>query len=92
MSGHGEDPEAYAVRWAQRYLKRSMELQWTKWHWATDGSFTACGRPIILGGCDEGPMFPETDERWEVVTCRKCQHAVRHEGDSGPLRGLVELG
>ena len=72
LNEYGE-PETYAVRWAQRFVMRYGEVQWTKWHWTGDGMFTACGRPIVIGAADNCPMFPETDERAERVTCQRCK-------------------
>ena len=71
--------ELHAVRWAQRFLVRDGEVQWTKWHLTEDANFTFCGRPIVIGAADNCPTFPETDERAERVTCQRCKRHAQRE-------------
>ena len=67
--------EPHAVRWARRELKREESLDYTKWHYTVDASFTACHRPIPIGL--EGTFLPETDDLLERVDCLLCQRVLR---------------
>jgi len=63
--------DPHAVRWATRELKRLMDLDYTKWHYTNDASFTVCGLSIPVGN-DNGTFLPETDDEVSRVNCKKC--------------------
>jgi len=69
------DDPPYATRWAIRPLKRAWSIQWTKWHWTTNGDFTLCGRAIVIGR-EDVPMFPETDDEVKRVDCASCKKSL----------------
>lgn len=68
--------DKHAVRWAQRPLRRAMDTQWSKWHWANGPDTTICGQVIKIGLHIDCPLFPETDNRPEVVECYYCRKAL----------------
>lgn len=72
MSEDVKMSNSHAVRWSWRWIERLKAVQWTKWHWTNDADFTLCGYPIVIGGCNDCPLMPETDERTEKVNCKKC--------------------
>lgn len=74
--------DPHACRWARRKIKRMFDMDWSRWHWTTDGSFTLCGVPIPIG-LDGGTMFPETDELPAKVDCRKCRRRLSQGGIDG---------
>lgn len=71
--------EPHAVRWAQKYNHPLKYIQWTRWHWTTDSNFTLCGHIIVLGACDECPLFPETSELEEQVNCFFCKRRLTNQ-------------
>jgi hypothetical protein len=70
-----DDPAPRAVRWARRKLSRLFnEPDWGKWHYTEgNGSFTACGRPIVLFEVDGSPQEGSIDK----VACRRCLAKMR---------------
>lgn len=71
-TGQVLEPAAFSVRWANRRIESRFDWDWSKWHYSEgNGSFTACGRPVLVGATD-GPMFPQTFPTLEKVTCRAC--------------------
>lgn len=69
------DPNPRAIRWSTGYSESQFRETWTKWHYTDgNGSFTACGAPIVLG---RGPStFPE-ERDVERVNCRRCLAKMR---------------
>ena len=63
--------EPHAVRWAQREILGSFEMQYSKWHWTLDASLTLCNRPIQLIA-DGTALLPETHDDPAKVTCKRC--------------------
>jgi hypothetical protein len=61
--------DRYAVRWA--LTARDGEITYTRWHWASNENWTACGRMIAIGR--DLAFLPETDEQPERVDCRLCR-------------------
>lgn len=71
--------EPHAVRWAVRYSPAPWSDDgaiWTKWHWTENANNTLCGLPIIIGR-DNAPLFPQTDDRQEQVTCKRCKRKLQ---------------
>jgi hypothetical protein len=66
--------EPHAVRWARRERRRTASLDYTRWHWTTDASFTACGCPIPIGLA--GTFLPETDDE-DRVNCKRCLQKMK---------------
>lgn len=69
-----EQVEPHAVRWAKREVRN--EPDYTRWHWTTGACLTLCGVLISLIS-DGWPHLPETDERIEIVDCRRCLAALK---------------
>ena len=71
-----DDPAPRAVRWATRLVSRLFnEPDWGKWHYTEgNGSFTACGQPVVLFEVDGSPQEHSVDR----VTCRRCLAKMRH--------------
>ncbi len=67
--------EPHAVRWASRRVRG--ELQFTKWHYTDNASFTACELPILLA---VATLLPETEDV-EYVDCKRCLSKLRNKGE-----------
>lgn len=66
------DPLPRAVRWANR-SDRFGNVQWSKWHFTEgNGSFTACGRPVVLFQQDGSPQEHDLDR----IECHVCKLRV----------------
>lgn len=71
MNGH-------AVRWPKRY--RYKEVEYTKFHWTTDGGWTICGRNIVLLP-EHCPVMPETSDYESDVDCSMCKRLLTQAAD-----------
>ena len=67
-----EDPQEYAVRWAQRFMWGGIKVKYTKWHWTKDSDFTLCGHPVVILP-DRCPVMPQTDGDPATVECSRCR-------------------
>ena len=74
---------AHAVRWAQREVKNSFSIQYSKWHWTTNSETTLCNRRIML--ISDGPsMLPETSELKTKVSCQRCRDLLEPNETNSP--------
>lgn len=70
----------HAVRWAQRDIKHSFDMQFSRWHWTTNAIEAVCGTKIQL--ISDGPaMLPETDDMMSKVTCKRCLKLLPNIGN-----------
>lgn len=74
-----EENAPRAIRWATRTLSRMFnDPDWGKWHYTEGtGSFTACGKPVVLFAVDGSPQEREDLKR---VTCARCLAKMRSAG------------
>ena len=75
----------HSVRWATTYIVKQKTIKWTKWHWTKDAKFTSCGHPIVIGACDDCPLFPETNDDPDVVDCFYCKKALKEQGGNDDI-------
>lgn len=72
-----DETEPHAVRWATRLYHSRPEPDYSKWHWTTNGRWTACGCTIPIGQFVS--FLPGTDERSERVDCTHCRMVAAQE-------------
>ena len=61
----------HAVRWVVGERLGGMMQIYSRWHWALNESWTACGRPIAMG--TKLSFLPETNDKIEKVECKQCR-------------------
>lgn len=68
-----------AIRWATRTLSRMFnDPDWGKWHYTEgNGSFTACGEPVVLFAVDGSPQEKVDLKK---VTCKRCLARMHKAG------------
>ena len=77
---------SHAVRWAQRFVIRTMEDQCSKWHWTIDSQRTICGCRIPVGNYG---FLPEMDDDVVKINCKICFSKMKtqarfHDGTDFP--------
>lgn len=83
--GESEDGP-HAVRWARRELRRMVDMDWTRWHYSSDSTWTACG--VIVGIGLAGTAVPET-ANVSKVDCKRCLKAMNDSVKTARDLGLI---